>query len=275
VITKPGPNDGGLSKGQLDLIEQFVSDYNAVDRYLRKVLGCDSHVTFTHLVNMYACSHPTWRDTDLLKVVAEVRNAVVHGKTEPYHYVAVPTPSLVQRLRACRERLTSPARAIPVFQRKVERVSTQDDLAKVLKIIKHRDYSQFPVYEAEKFRGLLTENGITRWLAHHVTTELSLVELGEVSVQEVLRSEEKRKNYDFVAREARVDEVVELFALEKLLEAVLITASGKESEALLGIATRWDIIHLNDGALIRVSNHDAETTQGSHTHKLPAGGSSF
>jgi hypothetical protein len=29
-----------------------------------------------------------------------------------------------------------------------------------------------------------------------------------------------------------------------MMEAVLITATGNESEALLGIATRWDMIHL-------------------------------
>jgi len=32
-----------------------------------------------------------------------------------------------------------------------------------------------------------------------------------------------------------------LFASHALLEAVLITESGVESEALLGIATRWDM----------------------------------
>jgi hypothetical protein len=47
-----------------------------------------------------------------------------------------------------------------------------------------------------------------------------------------------------VARELRVSDVSALFASHELLEAVLITASGRESETLLGIATRWDMIHL-------------------------------
>jgi predicted transcriptional regulator len=138
----------------------------------------------------------------------------------------------------------NPARAIPTFQRKVEKVSVHDNLARVLRIVRERDYSQFPAYEAEKFCGLLTENGITRWLAHHVATELSLVELEDITVKLVLRIEEKRKNYHFIPRDTRVDDVKGLFASHELLEAVLITAGGKESEALLGIVTRWDIIHL-------------------------------
>src|SRR5262249_13019171 len=147
----------------------------------------DRYVSFMHLVNTYAGKHPSWCDADLLRVIADVRNAIVHGKTEPYRYVAVPTPVLAQSLRVCRDRLINPARAIPTFQRKVERVSVHDDLAKVLTVIKERDYSQFPVYEADKFRGLLTENGITRWLAHHVATKMSLVELEDVPVKEVLQ----------------------------------------------------------------------------------------
>ena len=140
-----------------------------------------------------------------------------------------------QNLNACRDRLIKPALAIPKFQRKVETVSIEDTLEQVLRIIKDRDYSQFPVYEASHFRGLLTENGITRWLADHVTTQLSLVELQEVAVERVIRSEEKRGNYQFVARNMRVDDLVWHFALYNLLEAVLITANGKDTEALLDL----------------------------------------
>ena len=100
------------------------------------------------------------------------------------------------------------------------------------------------MYEEKRFRGLLTENGVTRWLAHHVATALSLVELDDVPVGQVLQNEEERRNYHFVPRDMRVDDVSALFARQTLLEAALITASGKETEKLLGIATRWDILHL-------------------------------
>jgi predicted transcriptional regulator len=234
-----------LSREQLDLIEHFEADYNAVDHFLRKALSNDQYVPFVQLVNEYSRKHAGWRDdADLLKTIARVRNAIVHGKTEPYRYVAVPTPAIVRHLRVCRDRLTNPARVIPTFQRAVETVPIHEALSRVLKIIRGRDYSQFPIYEAKRFRGLLTENGITRWLAHHVATKLSLIELDDIPVNQVLQNEESRKTHHFVARDVRVDDVSALFASHELLEAVLITASGKESEALLGIATRWDMIHL-------------------------------
>lgn len=132
----------------------------------------------------------------------------------------------------------------PKNRRSVETISIQDTLARVLKIIDRRDYSQFPVYEDKQFRGLLTENGVTRWLAHHVVKTLSLVELDDIPVAQVLQNEEKRKNYQFVSREMLVDDIRALFAKQALLEAVLITASGKQAEKLLGVATRWDVLHL-------------------------------
>ena len=113
-----------------------------------------------------------------------------------------------------------------------------------MKMIKAHDFSQFPVYQEHCFAGLLTENGITRWLATHVVKKLSLVELDDVSVEEVLENEEKRINYRFASRDMPVDDIKGLFSTMEMIEAVLITASGKESERLLGIATRWDIIHL-------------------------------
>jgi predicted transcriptional regulator len=243
-MTMPIVDRAGLTHEQFDLIQQFEADYNAIDHFLRKAFSSDKQISFTHLVNEYSRRHAGWHDADPLKTIADVRNAIVHGKTEAYLYVAVPTPAIAQNLKACRDRLINPGRVIPKFQRKVERVSSSDSLGRVLRIIAKQDYSQFPVYEAERFKGLLTENGITLWLAHHVDTNLSLVELDDVSVKEVLSKESERKNYHFVGRDVRVDDVSGLFATHALMEAALITATGKESESLLGIATRWDIIHL-------------------------------
>jgi predicted transcriptional regulator len=242
MTTKLPADPLGLSKDQLDLIQQFEADYNAVDHFLRKSLGIRKHAPFRHLVDEYSRKHTSWRDADLLVKVAEVRNVLVHSKTAPYRYVAVPTSALVRDLKACRERLINPARAIPTFQRKVTTVSINDSLDSVLRIIRQCDFSQFPVYESQRFLGLLTENGITRWLALHVSTKLSLVEMDEIFVREVLQNEEERINYLFVSRDTPVDEVRVLFGSHEMLEAVLVTASGRKSEKLLGIATRWDII---------------------------------
>ena len=77
----------GLSKAQLDLIQQFEADYNAIDHFLRKSLGNDKQTPFRRLVDEYSKKFVFWTDAELLKTIGEVRNMMIHGKTEPYRYV--------------------------------------------------------------------------------------------------------------------------------------------------------------------------------------------
>ena len=234
-----------ISRAQLDVIDAFEADYNAIDQWLRKHLDQNKTTSFTSMLGAYSRAHSGWRDKDLLSTVADIRNAIVHGKVAPYGYLAVPTPEIAGQLRKSRERLTRPKVVIPTMQRAVKFVSPQDTLATVLRLVATCDYSQFPVYEKHQFRGLLTENGIARWLAHHVSSSISLVELDEVTVSELLKNEEARKNFHFVGKEFRLDHLPGLYSKYDFLEAVLITETGKETESLLGLATRWDTIDLD------------------------------
>jgi predicted transcriptional regulator len=238
----PTVDHTGLDPEQRDLFEKFEADYNAIDQYLRRELRRDSQASFTSLVKEYYRNQPSCRDVNLLRAVAEIRNVIVHSKIEPYRYLAVPTPAIVQDLSSCRERLINPDRVIPKFQREVTILSPQDSLARVFRLISEKEYSQFPVCDDHLFQGLLTENGITRWIAQHVAREISLIELDDIRVEQVLQAEESRRNWQFVSCSRRVDEVAGMFAVKPLLEAILITATGKEAESLLGIVTRWDIV---------------------------------
>ena len=238
-----------MTPHDLDLIERFIAAFNAIDLYLEGVLSMESNSSFRNLVDVYAKRHRWWRDGDQLRVFAGVRNVIVHDKTEPYKYVCVPTPESVADIEAIRDRLINPAKAVSQFRRDVVTITPGDSLTTVLKLIEERQYSQFPVCEqvhgrCTKFVGLLTENGITRWLAHHAMSELSLIELNEVLVSAVLPRQDKRPNYQFAAQDMAVEEIAYLFHENMYLEAVLITQHGGEREKLLGIVTRGDILRM-------------------------------
>ena len=178
-------------------------------------------------------------DFELLNTAAQLQNFLIHDPKRPYDYVAVPTSAIVDRMKQIAERLLHPERVIPRFQKPVETVAPDETLPRVLGPIARSDFSQFPVYSEKTFKGLLTENGITRWFAHQVMKE-SMIETKEVLVRHVVREEEKRPDCDFVARNESVDSIRARFAENKLLEAVLITQTGATGEKLLGIVTRWD-----------------------------------
>jgi hypothetical protein len=98
------------------------------------------------------------------------------------------------------------------------------------------------VYSNNRFKGLLTENGITRWLAKHVERADSLVDVNDVFVSELLREEEQRDNCSFVSRDLETEILRIMFRDLEILEAVLITENGQRTEIPLGIATRWDML---------------------------------
>lgn len=244
---------------ELDLIERFLTAYNAIDSHLQHWSNRDSPSSFRSLVDLYAKKNRAWKDAELLRTVAGLRNLLVHEKVDPYKYPCVPTAELVEDLEAARDRLLHPARA-DRFARKVVTVQANDSLARVLKMIHELKITHFPVYDGDpeysqpqaqrRFVGVLTENGITRWLAEQISHNESLIELRDEPVREVLAREESakgtRKNYEFAPRHARVEDLVQRFHDNTYLEAVLITHSGDDKEDLQGIVTRWDVLNLEE-----------------------------
>jgi predicted transcriptional regulator len=231
-----------ITEVQRELVQSFLVTYNQLDAEMRSRLALGREVAFSRVLNEFSAKHPRWFDFEFLRTANELRNLLVHEPKRPYDYVAIPTAAMVMELKEVCDRILNPERVWPKFRREVETVAPTNSLAQVLRQIALRDFSQFPIYREKRFDGLLTENGITRWLAHHVSSELSIIELEDVLVGQVIPEEEKRGNWQFVSREETVQTVRELFAEKELLEAVLITHSGNERESLLGIVTRWDII---------------------------------
>lgn len=235
----------GVTPEELLLIRRFEATYNALNKYIVKISRSNVTDGFASVVRLCRDRRLLrWDDAAYLERMGYLRNGLAHDFTDAVEYVAVPTPLTVEQFEQFHRRLTQPPRAIPTFQRTVEKVRPEDSLKQVLKLVKKFDYSQFPVYGENGFHGLLTENGITRWLARHVTEQFELVDFNEVTVSEVLGEEENREDVMFVGRNTPVPEIKELFAERRLLEAVLITTRGDRNQALLGIATRWNMLEV-------------------------------
>jgi predicted transcriptional regulator len=202
---------------------------------------------FYTLIELYAKYDQRWenRDSSQLKKFGDLRNVIVHG-TIKSEYLSIPTAKVVEQIENIRNRLLNPKLVIPEFQREVESIKTTDNLFELLKIIHDRDYSQFPVYDEKGiFKGLLTENGITRWLAYNIQkSDLELVDLKETLIEIVLLREEAIENFSFVSHSTKVDDIINQFARHPNLEAIFITENGENDKALLGIATRYDILAL-------------------------------
>ena len=226
-----------------ELCSRFVLAFNAIDDHLRHETRLqDRDVSFRKVLDEYAAKHRGWSHERELRRSIGLRNVLVHDQLRSGQPPAVPTVKSVEVIERIRDALLKPRRVIPEFQRSVVTVLPSERLSELLHRIRESDYSQFPVIDGSKFLGLVTENGITRWLARHMTHD-SMLDLAVHTVAEVLRCEEARANCTFVPRLMLIEDLVETFRGQLNLEAALVTERGDRAISFLGIATRWDIVH--------------------------------
>ena len=234
----------GMSNEDFDLIERFVTAFNRIDRYLRDLYRADDRMSFGRLVEIHLRKNPHWRDADALRSFKSVRNVIIHERDLPYRYLFVPTRAAVEEIEQVRDRLVSPERLLPRFRRNVIRADVHDTAAKILRLVHEHHGSKFPVYEEEQFRGLLTEHGITRWLAWHTASDGTQIGLAGVTAMDMLAAEQDDRNVEFLAADATTDELIRSFSMNPSLQAVLITETGQKTERLQGLATWGDALRL-------------------------------
>lgn len=227
--------------------ERFINSFNRIERALRNLTNSDNYVTFSELVAKGNKKEAIVRrfKVDLLEF-SELRNAIVHQRTSPDLVIAEPHLSIVEKIEQIEEEISRPKKVFPKFERSVACFTVYDSLEQVLDSMKMNRYSQFPIYDQGEFKGLLTTNGISNWLAENIPEDI--ISIKETTVAEVLRCEENKANFKFISRDTTIYEAEELFkeglTQGSKIEALLITHNGRETESLLGIITSWDIIEI-------------------------------
>ncbi|HHY73523.1 MAG TPA: CBS domain-containing protein [Bacillus bacterium] len=229
--------------------ERFLSAFNTISSEIEKIVDARGHVPFYRLVDMAKKKSGlimTYKDD--LKELSELRNAIVHGRYYPAVTIAEPHLSVVELIERIAAELTKPKTIIPFFSRNVKIFQKTDHLTEVLKTIKKHGYSQFPVYDNDKFAGLLTNQGITMWISQNID-KASMDRCLDAYLGDVMSFEKIKRNYIFMNQNQTIYDVREKFlnhfdVFATRLEAVLITESGKPDEELLGLATPFDMVRI-------------------------------
>lgn len=232
---------------EAERIDRFESAYNRIDRALGDWSGGgDRRKTgFSAKVRMLANRRRHLaKYKDFLLEIGELRNALVHSRTGEDQYIAVPLESTVLELEHVEKAVFSPERVLPRFQREVVSLHTDQPILDAWQLMRDDGYSRYPVYDRRNgggFSGLLTSNGLARWTASQLKGPTLSVDTSKVSVGDVLDKDHRKQSVVFVARNALIDDIDELFREHTPLEAVIITESGKPHEKPLGMICATDI----------------------------------
>lgn len=227
--------------------EEFIASYHRIEDYLSREMGNGQHFSFSNMVNRLAKHNPIIeRYKEDLHQMSQLRNAIVHERREPDFFIAEPHESLVALILEIERELLHPRLVIPTFEKKVATFRSDDYLTDVLRKIRDKNYSQFPVYHSDgSLKGLLTKKGVTSWLAE--TVDGRHLSLEGVRVKHVLHHDSHMHRYRFIHKDASVIEAQHHFTQMKdgeRYDALLITENGHPQERLLGIIRPQDLLYV-------------------------------
>ena len=232
--------------------DRFLRAFNAIDNHLRRQLRLERHRSFPSVVDIASKRmKEVRRYRDDLKEYAQLRNAIVHENSEDEHPIAEPHDDVTERIERIAELIIRPPRVYPLFKKDVFRLSPDDTIQRAVAVMYRNNYSQIPLYEGDRFYGLLSAVTVARWLGGSDETTFNLQ---QISIRHVYSFTEKKEIHLFLPRHATVAEAISRFEessrRKKRLTAILITENGEPHEAVLGIMTTGDLLEAHQAVSV-------------------------
>lgn len=223
---------------------KFVTLYNRIDEYLRRIVQADTRVAYSEIIRSVAENNRVVRQfrDDLLQF-GDLRNAIVHSRGKSDEPVAVPLTEIVQHFASIVDSIISP-RYADTLGSPVTILLPDTLLEDILSFMRDGDFSQVVVRQDDRHQ-LLSTDGITNWLRENVSQDV--ISLKETSAATILPFEPKG-TLAFLPRVATIYDANDRFLLhpdDGRLFAILVTEHGKDREKPLRIITAWDLPSLH------------------------------
>lgn len=230
--------------------ELFLEMYNEIDQYMRKELKKSDEASHSNLIREMSKKNRVFRnnENDLLDY-AKLRNAIVHNSHKKVaDPIAEPHEYIVKRYKSLLDSVMNPPKALDTIAIKSDKIFSaqlSNNLYGILKKMKDNSFTHVPIFDGEKFIGVLSENTLFSYMVDNkdviITTEYLIKEL----IDYIPIDNHIGEYFEFVERQSLVLDIVEKFSDylidTKRLGAIFITENGLGSQKILGMITAWDI----------------------------------
>jgi predicted transcriptional regulator len=243
----------GLDSSQRESIEIFVQLFNEVDQLLtRKAdVGMRSRATFAERASQRLAGTVGEEYIKELDILRNLRNVIVHTPKGGIPTVAVPTKHAIRRLEEIKEFLRKRFMALDYSASNVTTCTISCAFEDAIRLMSENDYSQIPVLQDGKLKGLFTSSGVSRYISHALRSDQSVEVIKRTPVSRILPQDEGRRNYAVFDRAVTLDTVLQKFNTNRALAAVIITETGLSDGKIEGIITPWDIGRITESLLVR------------------------
>lgn len=230
--------------------EEFMNICVNLEKHLKRKYKLENNLTLGQALNKTKRQNKIieyyWDDLNLFR---DLRNMLAH---ERYHnsIVANPSDEIIQSIKKIFNKIKNPSKVGKLFSCEVICFQENDYLESLLKIIKEKDYSQFPIFDKNGLSGLITENAIARWVSRKVDEDI--ISIKETKLEDVLPMEEVKDNYRLVLPNLTVYDVLDIFRRsyndnnKQLVLLISANSNPKSHSDIQGIITYADYQKLNN-----------------------------
>ena len=224
----------------MKLADEFIQKYNELDDWLRKQAGANREVPFSQAVSIVAQKNRAVKPSEyFLKSIGNLRNAIIHDTKFGKRIIATPDQSVVKEFNDVCSRIFAPKKAIDISTRNIETFPLDINLSCVLPKMSSNDYSQLVVEKEDGSFGMITREGISRWVAKNMDDDV--VSLKDVKLENIYQLEDNN-SWEFISTKHSIYDAAALFSQDtRRIQALIITENGRPKEKPLGILTFWDI----------------------------------
>lgn len=231
----------------MERAERFIVAFNKIEKYFNQQIDDTSYVPFFRavlrlrktdaIVNRY--------HNDLLEY-SELRNAIVHERTEVNYTIADPHIEVVEAIEKIAAEMVAPKLVIPTFAKTLKVLQADLTVKSVLNVIRETKFTQFPVYRSKQFVGLITDKTVLHWLAGQLNGNFN--EILKTPIIQLVDDHESEPNYHFIPRTMDIYQaeslLLKMYKKHQGIAALLITEDGKPNQKLLGMVTPSDLLQV-------------------------------
>lgn len=182
---------------------------------------------------------------DKLNFYRELRNILTHNSISKDEVIALPSDTLLNQMEEVLEKIKHPKKVKDLFIKNVVSFNASDSLKEVLIEVRRNGYSQFPVFKEGILIGIISENGITNFLARSI--EEDIISINETKIEEIVSIDEMKNSFQVIKEAKSILDIESIFS-KKISEGnsgflLLIAKNGeiKSPEDISGIITPWDL----------------------------------
>lgn len=223
--------------------DTFLAIFSDIESWLRQQTDADRSTPFYRLIDRASQNNrAVARYRDDLKEFADLRNAIVHERTDG-HIIAEPNARALADFQRIRNALLTPPMVLPKFSAPVVTRTHNDSVGVAVTDMRTGSFSQLPILSEGKIIALLTAETIVRWLATEVKNDIA--NPWETRISAVIGHAENVDHFCFLSRRSTLLDALSQFedfsARGRTLDAILISEGGKPEQKLLGILTIFDL----------------------------------